>query len=229
MDNLYYKYYIDNKQILHNYFNSIEKLIDGRICHSSIIILKIISDIYKIENYAEIGVHNGGSMAIMIGNKNSKKLFGIDLFEDIYNINKHYNKNKYDTYQYFRRDNLHINKTLKNLELVKNKFNISPELYLIQGNSYYDKTLEEFNKKCKVLLDLLFIDGDHTFDGIKNDFEKYSKYVKKNGYIIFDDYHLPDVKKYCDNLLNNNDDYQILVKFKSDNSKAIDLLIQKLI
>jgi len=36
-------------------------------------------------------------------------------------------------------------------------------------------------------LDFLFIDGDHTYDGVKKDFEIYGRYVRKNGIIAFHD------------------------------------------
>ena len=36
-------------------------------------------------------------------------------------------------------------------------------------------------------LDLLFIDGDHSYEGVKNDFELYSSLVKENGLICFHD------------------------------------------
>ena len=36
-------------------------------------------------------------------------------------------------------------------------------------------------------LDLLFIDGDHTYEGVKADFETYSQLVKPDGLIVFHD------------------------------------------
>jgi predicted O-methyltransferase YrrM len=36
-------------------------------------------------------------------------------------------------------------------------------------------------------LDFLLIDGDHTYYGVKKDFEMYSKLVKKGGMIAFHD------------------------------------------
>jgi predicted O-methyltransferase YrrM len=36
-------------------------------------------------------------------------------------------------------------------------------------------------------LDFLFIDGDHTYDGVKTDFEMYHKLVRKGGIIAFHD------------------------------------------
>ncbi|MEZ5996628.1 MAG: FkbM family methyltransferase [Hyphomonadaceae bacterium] len=49
--------------------------------------------------------------------------------------------------------------------------------------------------------DVLVIDGDHTFDGVKADFELYMPMVRRGGIIIFDDYDQPDwpdVKRFVD-------------------------------
>lgn len=36
-------------------------------------------------------------------------------------------------------------------------------------------------------IDLVFIDGDHSYIGVKNDIEKFVPYVKKNGYLVLHD------------------------------------------
>ena len=64
----------------------------------------------------------------------------------------------------------------------------SQRLYLIRADSHDPKTLAEVkailgDKK----LDFLFIDGDHTFEGIKMDFEMYSPLVRRRGPIAFYD------------------------------------------
>ena len=38
-----------------------------------------------------------------------------------------------------------------------------------------------------VKLDFLFIDGDHTYEGVKDDFDHYKQYVKPGGWIGFHD------------------------------------------
>jgi len=60
--------------------------------------------------------------------------------------------------------------------------------YLIRADSHSRTTLE----KIKSILngrkiDFLFIDGDHTYEGVKEDFEMYSPLVEKNGLIAFHD------------------------------------------
>lgn len=41
-------------------------------------------------------------------------------------------------------------------------------------------------------IDLLFIDGNHTYKFVRKEIEKYSPYVKKGGVILFHDYE-PDM------------------------------------
>lgn len=59
---------------------------------------------------------------------------------------------------------------------------------LVRADSHDPGTLE---KVKRILnggeLDLLFIDGDHSYDGVKRDFEMYSPLVRKGGLIAFHD------------------------------------------
>jgi len=38
-------------------------------------------------------------------------------------------------------------------------------------------------------LDWIYIDGDHRYEAVKNDLDKYFPKVKPGGFIICDDYH----------------------------------------
>ena len=64
----------------------------------------------------------------------------------------------------------------------------SQELHLIRGNSHHKSSVE----KVKSILngkeiDFLFIDGDHTYEGVKTDFNLYKELVKEGGLIAFHD------------------------------------------
>jgi len=64
----------------------------------------------------------------------------------------------------------------------------SQNLHLIRGSSYDVNTYSEVKKLLNgELLDYIFIDGDHTYEGVKKDFQLYSKLVKKGGSIVFHD------------------------------------------
>jgi predicted O-methyltransferase YrrM len=59
---------------------------------------------------------------------------------------------------------------------------------VIYGDSHDDKTVVQL----EVLLggrqvDMLFIDGDHTFYGVKSDYEMYQRFVRDGGLIAFHD------------------------------------------
>jgi predicted O-methyltransferase YrrM len=46
-------------------------------------------------------------------------------------------------------------------------------------------------------VDFLFIDGDHTYAGVKQDFEMYSPLVRKGGLVAFHDIVLHPPKLDC--------------------------------
>ncbi|WP_343302860.1 class I SAM-dependent methyltransferase [Chitinophaga niabensis] len=46
-------------------------------------------------------------------------------------------------------------------------------------------------------VDFLFIDGDHSYNGVKADYENYAPLVRSGGLIVFHDvYGLPEVKQF---------------------------------
>jgi hypothetical protein len=49
-------------------------------------------------------------------------------------------------------------------------------------DAYYD-----FFVRQDIKIDLLFIDGDHTYEGVKTDFQLYSQILSENGIIIIHD------------------------------------------
>jgi len=74
----------------------------------------------------------------------------------------------------------------------------SKKLYLLRKNSHQQETLEEVKVILNgALLDFLFIDGDHTYDGVKKDFEMYSPLVKKGGSIALHDIAIHSPETGC--------------------------------
>lgn len=63
-------------------------------------------------------------------------------------------------------------------------------------NAYYN-----FFVKEDIKIDLLFIDGDHSYEGVKLDFELYSKLLTEKGVIIIHDTD----KSYSDELIISED------------------------
>jgi predicted O-methyltransferase YrrM len=60
------------------------------------------------------------------------------------------------------------------------------ELLLIQGDSRDPATLEAVRQQVGSL-DLLFIDGDHTYQGVRSDFDMYSPLMRAGGIVAFHD------------------------------------------
>jgi predicted O-methyltransferase YrrM len=148
-------------------------------------IIKSYPDNYYL-NYVEIGCYAGGSASLVSQRKNTN-IFSIDLGNPI-----------------------PPEIPIRNV----NNFNIYNNQYeYIMGNSQEISTLEKLKTFINEI-DVLFIDGDHTSIGVKNDFELYSPMVKNGGYIIFDDYNdhqfSPEVKPTVDNIISTLDGYEII-------------------
>lgn len=128
-------------------------------------------------NYLEIGCYGGGSASLVL-QRPKTNVISVDLGVPISPSTVLGNINK--------------------LNIHNNKYNY------IQGNSQSEDTFNNV-KKISTEIDVLFIDGDHTYNGVKKDFELYSQLVKDGGYIIFDDYndsiHSPEVKTYVNDLM----------------------------
>ena len=64
------------------------------------------------------------------------------------------------------------------------------QLHLIRANSHFPETKE---RVLRILdgqqLDFLFLDADHTYGGVKQDFEMYSPLVRSGGIVTFHDIH----------------------------------------
>lgn len=59
---------------------------------------------------------------------------------------------------------------------------------IIVGDSHDPDTKLELEKRLgDDLIDFLFIDGDHTFEGVQKDFEMYGSLVRPGGIIAFHD------------------------------------------
>jgi predicted O-methyltransferase YrrM len=141
-------------------------------------LLKILKDM-NVQNILEIGTARGGTLFCFCKVLPTNScIISIDL--------PFYGIPKYEKY-----DNLILN--------VINRFKkTSQELHLIRSSSHSEETLIKVKEILKQReLDFLFIDGDHSYEGTKMDFDMYSPLVKKGGIIaIHDIAPKGNIKKY---------------------------------
>lgn len=65
---------------------------------------------------------------------------------------------------------------------------LGPGVALIRGDSHSQQNTRFVAKMLNgEKLDFLFIDGDHTYEGVKQDFLMYSPFVSPSGWIAFHD------------------------------------------
>lgn len=172
--------------------------INGRVCHHRIEILYALTENFNLENYLEIGVHNGSSMAYVLQSSKNKNCVGIDPFEDLQTNDPymtHYQKN----------DKITLQKTLNNIKN-NNKYNSNINLIKKLSKDVLDNEISD--------IDLLFIDGDHTYDAVLNDYKKFSKYVKSGGFIVFDDLHQEGPNKVFNWILSNDKEVELFGIYK---------------
>ena len=91
------------------------------------------------------------------------------------------------------------------------------KMYLIRADSHKTDTLRKVKKILNnKSVDFLFIDGDHSYEGVKKDFEMYSPLVKKAGIIGFHDIAVSKkelnigVKDFWDQIKNDYENEEII-------------------
>ena len=129
---------------------------------------KIINQSPKV--IVEIGTANGGTLSRWLEIPSAEIIVSID-----YPIGVHGG-------QGYEERMCVISEALENSNLLNKKF------YSINGDSKDIKVIE----KLEIVLngkkiDFLFIDGDHTYEGVKSDFENYKKFLKGGSVVGFHD------------------------------------------
>lgn len=72
-------------------------------------------------------------------------------------------------------------------------------IQLIRADSHSEETLEKLKGHLNNSeVDFLFLDGDHTYQGVKQDFQMYSPLVRKGGIVAFHDIVTHDPTVGCE-------------------------------
>jgi len=174
-----------------NKVNYIINKMNGNSFHNHYHILYDIANYINRKHltYMEIGAYAGGSASLMSMNENICKIFSIDIGYPIEQSVPTQNVNK------FKHENCVYE--------------------YIKGDSRKIETISLVKEKVGVV-DILFIDGDHSYQAVIDDFQNYRSLVKKDGYIIFDDYrdeeHSPQVFLAVNDIVSklNPNEYNII-------------------
>lgn len=156
----------------------------------------------------EIGTASGGTLFLFtrIAAKNAV-IISVDLPGGLYGGG--YSKLKIPLYSAFRMAN--------------------QKLHLIRANSHSNATLNQIISILKGnYLDFLYIDGVHSYKGVKMDFEMYSPLVKKSGIIIFHDIirsslKINEVYKFWKDIKKNYD-YKEIIDNRNQNGYGIGII-----
>lgn len=118
-----------------------------------------------IKSYLELGVGNGGSFftnSLFIGDKCNK-------FHAVDNIS-------------------YANTSILQTESkIISKVNLLKNLFEHKNIKFFNSTTDEFFIKNRDTYDCIFIDADHSYEGVRKDYENSIKILNKNGVIIFHD------------------------------------------
>jgi predicted O-methyltransferase YrrM len=153
-----YKYHLVKKY--ENIFNIFTHLTE----FEKIVLYKIAKKKNKEAIFVEIGSYLGASSCFLAAGMKSGKLYCIDTWQ-----NDAMSEGSQDTLAEFR----------GNVEKYKDK------IVEMRGLSY------DIIGKLKGMIqsiDLLFIDGDHSYNGVKKDWDLYSPLLKNGSIVVFHDY-----------------------------------------
>jgi len=176
-------------------------------------------EIYKPKNFIEVGVFQGVTSRNVCEklyeiNKENFLFHGIDIFEDT-NINI---DNKEMTIKHNKISNP-FKHLIFNIILKKNLFSIDSIYSFLKKFKNNVKLYKGFSetqlpKIDMSKIDMVFLDGGHSYETVRSDLSLILKGIKKNKIIICDDYDQVDygVKKAVDEILKQVTDIKQLNK-----------------
>jgi predicted O-methyltransferase YrrM len=138
-------------------------------------LLRIVQELSP-KRIVEIGSSRGGSLFFFAHFTNPERIISIDLPRGSFG----------GGYPFWK---IPLFKSLGKKHVIK----------LIRANSHSEETLGRLTTLIKgSQVDFLFIDGDHTYQGVKLDFQMYSPLVRKGGIVAFHDIVAHDPISGCE-------------------------------
>lgn len=124
------------------------------------VILKILEK--KPKSYLEIGIGNGGSW--MTFSYINRKTLNIS--------------HSVDNLSYYQA----IGQKIEEIEFIENFLSKD-----IENTCFFNMNSSDYLNKCETKYDVIFIDGDHSYEGVKSDYINSLSLMNENGIMIFHD------------------------------------------
>jgi hypothetical protein len=125
----------------------------------------------NISTYLELGVANGGSFFInsIFSQKTTNLIHCVDCLA--------------------YKDAPHVQQTF---DKINNKVSKLKEFFPEKTINFFNMTTDEFFDQNSQTYDCIFIDADHSYEGVMKDYVNSLKFVNKNGWLIFHDINNDD-------------------------------------
>lgn len=122
------------------------------------LLLTFFKNLHNINNYLELGIGKGGSFLMNVMFLTANKYTAVD------NIS------------YW--NDVQLQSINEKIDFLKNEN---------KNVEFHNKTTDDFFITNTDKFDVIFIDADHSYEGVKKDYENSLKVINKGGYIIFHD------------------------------------------
>lgn len=152
----------------------------------------------KLENYLEIGVLYGGSLCALADSGFSGNAFGMDIYEGYYG-----NFNNYYVDGYEKNSETHMSIVKNNVKKIKDI-----NLVLKKINSQDNFSLKQVEELSLPQLQVLYVDGDHTYLGAISDFRLYNNFLESGGILLMDNFEMKGVRMAVEEIKKNHPDFE---------------------
>ena len=156
-----------NKNLKRLYYKNYINGISSHLTNDEKIELYLLSKNNKYNIIVEIGAYLGASSCCLaegLVNKKNAILYSVDTWQ-----NDAMSEGNRDTYNEFK----------------ENTKKYEDKIIEVRGWSY---DVVDVIKSINKPIDLLFIDGDHSYEGVKKDWDLYSPMLTSNSLVVFHDY-----------------------------------------